>query len=152
MLAIRAARMSDGLRLHDRPRSWLPETGSPTRTSQARSPRPAISCPASATRPSRSDPARTTRRKPRAGLFRKWARRTRPPRSARRRLGEPHGPVLRTPAGWVLPDLYDPDGHQMRFYVPGEGARRRRTGPPGCATLPRAWIEQLDSHDLAPNA
>ena len=37
-------------------------------------------------------------------------------------LGEPHGPVRRTPAGWVLPDLYDPDGHEVRFYVTGEGA------------------------------
>lgn len=67
-------------------------------------------------------------------------------------LGEPHGPVLRTPAGWVLPDLYDPDGHEMRFYVTGEGAptagRPARMHDAG----PRAWIEQLDRLDLAPNA
>ena len=37
-------------------------------------------------------------------------------------LGEPHGPVRRTPAGWVLRDLYDPDGHEVRFYVTGVGA------------------------------
>jgi catechol 2,3-dioxygenase-like lactoylglutathione lyase family enzyme len=66
-------------------------------------------------------------------------------------LGEPHGPVLRTPAGWLLPDLHDPDGHEMRFYVTGEGAptadRPARLHDAG----PRAWIEQLDSLDLAPD-
>jgi hypothetical protein len=50
------------------------------------------------------------------------------------------------------PDLYDPDGHEMRFYVTGAGAptadRPARLHDAG----PRAWIEQLDSLDLAPNA
>ena len=63
-------------------------------------------------------------------------------------LGEPHGPVLRTPAGWLLPDLHDPDGHEMRFYVTGEDAptadRPARLHDAG----PRAWIEQLDRLDL----
>ena len=67
-------------------------------------------------------------------------------------LGEPHGPVLRTPVGWVLPDLYDPDGHEMRFYVTDDGAptagRPARMHDAG----PQARIEQLDSLDLAPNA
>jgi catechol 2,3-dioxygenase-like lactoylglutathione lyase family enzyme len=67
-------------------------------------------------------------------------------------LGEPHGPVLCTPAGWVLPDLYDPDGHEVRFYVTGEGApaadRPARMHDAG----PRAWIEQLDRLELAPDA
>ena len=63
-------------------------------------------------------------------------------------LGEPHGPVLCTPAGWVLPDLHDPDGHEIRCYVTGEGAptadRPARLHDAG----PRAWIEQLDRLDL----
>ena len=63
-------------------------------------------------------------------------------------LGEPHGPVLRTPAGWLLPGLYDPDGHEMRCYVTGEGAptadRPARLHDAG----PRAWIEHLDRIDL----
>ena len=66
-------------------------------------------------------------------------------------LGEPHGPVLRTPAGWLLPDLHDPDGHEMRFYVTGDGAptadRPARLHDAG----PRAWIEQLDRLDLTPD-
>ena len=66
-------------------------------------------------------------------------------------LGEPHGPVLRTPAGWVLPDLHAPDGHEMRFYVTGDGAptadRPARLHDAG----PRASIEQLDSLDLTPD-
>ncbi len=32
-------------------------------------------------------------------------------------VDEPHGPVVRTPVGWILPGVHDPDGHQMRFYV-----------------------------------
>jgi catechol 2,3-dioxygenase-like lactoylglutathione lyase family enzyme len=68
------------------------------------------------------------------------------------KLGEPHGPVQRTPAGWVLPGLYDPDGHEMRFYVTGEGAptadRPARMHDAG----PRAWIEHLDRLDLGLDA
>jgi catechol 2,3-dioxygenase-like lactoylglutathione lyase family enzyme len=67
-------------------------------------------------------------------------------------LGEPHGPVLHTPVGWLLPDLYDPDGHEIRFYVTGDGAptadRPARIHDAG----PNAWIEQLDHLDLAPSA
>jgi hypothetical protein len=29
-----------------------------------------------------------------------------------------HCPVARTPIGWLLPGAFDPDGHEMRFYVP----------------------------------
>ena len=28
-----------------------------------------------------------------------------------------HGPVVRTPIGWLLPGVVDPDEHEMRFYV-----------------------------------
>jgi hypothetical protein len=117
------------------PRSLSPETGSPPRNSPARSP-----ARLSAARPRRPDPHAQTRPGPRGAnrgpvYFEMGA----PGRAAldelARRLGGPHGPVLRPPAGWVLPDLYDPDGNEMRFYVTGEG-RRRRTGPHGCTMLP----------------
>jgi hypothetical protein len=122
MLAIRAARMSDGLRLHDRPQILMAGDRIADADFTGAQPPPCyqLSGLGDATltlRPGPDHAAQTAGRP-----ISKWARRTRPPRSARRRLGEPHGPVLRTPAGWVLPDLYDPDGHQMRFYVPGEGA------------------------------
>lgn len=28
-----------------------------------------------------------------------------------------HGGVQRTPVGWVLPGVHDPDGHEVRFYT-----------------------------------
>ncbi|MFS8100659.1 VOC family protein [Lentzea alba] len=31
--------------------------------------------------------------------------------------GVEHGPVFRTPVGWVLPGVHDPDGHEVRFYT-----------------------------------
>jgi catechol 2,3-dioxygenase-like lactoylglutathione lyase family enzyme len=31
--------------------------------------------------------------------------------------GDPHDPVERTPVGWVLTGLQDPDGHAVRFYT-----------------------------------
>ncbi|MEV6239585.1 VOC family protein [Lentzea sp. NPDC051838] len=30
--------------------------------------------------------------------------------------GVEHGEVFRTPVGWVLPGVHDPDGHEVRFY------------------------------------
>lgn len=33
------------------------------------------------------------------------------------RLGAPHAEIERTPVGWVLPMLHDPDGHEVRFYT-----------------------------------
>jgi catechol 2,3-dioxygenase-like lactoylglutathione lyase family enzyme len=32
-------------------------------------------------------------------------------------LGEAHAGVHRASAGWILPDLHDPDGHEVRFYT-----------------------------------
>lgn len=62
--------------------------------------------------------------------------------------GEHHGPVVQTPIGWLLPGLFDPDGHEMRFYfsLPESTAtpRPRRLHDVG----PNAWIEELDSLDL----
>ncbi|MGW3243660.1 VOC family protein [Streptomyces sp. NPDC001070] len=40
-------------------------------------------------------------------------------------LGEPHGAVVRTARGWLLPLLRDPDGHELRFATVDEG-------PPPC--------------------
>ena len=31
--------------------------------------------------------------------------------------GDAHAGVLRTPVGWVLPGVHDPDGHEVRFYT-----------------------------------
>lgn len=31
--------------------------------------------------------------------------------------GVDHGEVFRTPVGWVLPGVHDPDGHELRFYT-----------------------------------
>lgn len=32
-------------------------------------------------------------------------------------LGESHGGVQYATIGWILPDLHDPDGHEVRFYT-----------------------------------
>jgi catechol 2,3-dioxygenase-like lactoylglutathione lyase family enzyme len=32
-------------------------------------------------------------------------------------LGDTHAGVQETPFGWVLPQVHDPDGHEVRFYV-----------------------------------
>ena len=64
-------------------------------------------------------------------------------------LGIGHGPVARTPIGWILPGVFDPDGHEMRFYVsePQEvidsqhPIRMHDAGPGG-------WSEPLTSIDL----
>jgi catechol 2,3-dioxygenase-like lactoylglutathione lyase family enzyme len=42
-------------------------------------------------------------------------------------LGDEHAGVVRTPVGWVLPGVHDPDGHEVRFYtvpleLPPDGA------------------------------
>jgi catechol 2,3-dioxygenase-like lactoylglutathione lyase family enzyme len=34
-----------------------------------------------------------------------------------RERDDPHAGVHRTPVGWVLPGVYDPDGHEVRFYT-----------------------------------
>jgi hypothetical protein len=60
-----------------------------------------------------------------------------------------HGPVVRTPIGWLLPGVVDPDGHEMRFYVsepqevvdPAHLMRIHDAGPGG-------WSERIESIDL----
>ncbi len=46
-------------------------------------------------------------------------------------LGEVHAGVHLATIGWILPDLHDPDGHEVRFYTtthhnepPGDGVMR----------------------------
>jgi catechol 2,3-dioxygenase-like lactoylglutathione lyase family enzyme len=46
-------------------------------------------------------------------------------------LGEPHAGVHYATIGWILPELHDPDGHEVRFYTtahhsepPAEGVLR----------------------------
>ena len=46
-------------------------------------------------------------------------------------LGEPHAGVHFATIGWILPELHDPDGHEVRFYTtahhrepPAEGVVR----------------------------
>ena len=31
--------------------------------------------------------------------------------------GDDHAGVVRTPIGWALPGVHDPDGHEVRFYT-----------------------------------
>ena len=60
-----------------------------------------------------------------------------------------HGPVVRTPIGWLLPGVVDPDGHEMRFYVseplevvdPQLPMRIHDAGPGG-------WSERITNIDL----
>jgi catechol 2,3-dioxygenase-like lactoylglutathione lyase family enzyme len=50
-------------------------------------------------------------------------------------LGEQHAGVHRATAGWILPLLHDPDGHEVRFYTtehhtePGPGEVLRVADP-----------------------
>lgn len=59
-------------------------------------------------------------------------------------LSVARGPLVRTPIGWLLPGVFDPDGHEMRFYVSeplpeAHGPLRiHDAGPSG-------WAESVDS-------
>lgn len=47
-------------------------------------------------------------------------------------LGDHHESVQRTPVGWVLLGVHDPDGHEVRFYtVPLELPPTAVEAPPG---------------------
>jgi catechol 2,3-dioxygenase-like lactoylglutathione lyase family enzyme len=59
-------------------------------------------------------------------------------------MGIGHGPVVRTPIGWLLPGVFDPDGHEMRFYV-SRATRRRRPRAPQAD--PRRGAGRLDRAD-----
>jgi hypothetical protein len=72
-------------------------------------------------------------------------------------LGIGHGPVVRTPIGWLLPGVLDPDGHEMRFYVsspqdvvdPQHPVRIHDAGPGGW-TEPMETIDLDEAHPLTP--
>ena len=62
--------------------------------------------------------------------------------------GEKHGPVVQTPVGWLLPGLFDPDGHEMRFYSSGLDTADDNSRDRPCRIHdagPSAWIEQLET-------
>jgi catechol 2,3-dioxygenase-like lactoylglutathione lyase family enzyme len=64
-------------------------------------------------------------------------------------VGEAHGPVVQTPIGWLLPGLFDPDGHEMRFYYSSRGEGTLHTRPRRLHDAgPNAWIEDIDALEL----
>jgi YD repeat-containing protein len=64
-------------------------------------------------------------------------------------VGEAHGPVVPTPIGWLLPGVFDPDGHEMRFYYSTPGESTSHTHPRRIHDAgPNAWIEDVDAVDL----
>ena len=58
-------------------------------------------------------------------------------------LGEDHDGVHFASIGWVLPDLHDPDGHEVRFYTIEQHAGQRA---PGVTTIddPRETSERRE--------
>jgi catechol 2,3-dioxygenase-like lactoylglutathione lyase family enzyme len=59
-------------------------------------------------------------------------------------LGEAHAGVHLATTGWILPELHDPDGHQVRFYTTAQ-----HTEPPGQGTVridsPRETAQAAES-------
>jgi catechol 2,3-dioxygenase-like lactoylglutathione lyase family enzyme len=58
-------------------------------------------------------------------------------------LGERHAGVHRASIGWILPDLHDPDGHEVRFYT---HQHHTEPGPGGVTTVfdPRETAERRE--------
>ncbi len=44
-------------------------------------------------------------------------------------LGDQHNGVQRTPFGWVLQGVHDPDGHEVKFYANSPDAPDLSSGP-----------------------
>jgi hypothetical protein len=64
-------------------------------------------------------------------------------------LGVAHGPVVRTPIGWLLPGVFDPDGHEMRLYVSDPQAVVDSQHPLRIHDAgPGAWVEPITGIDL----
>ena len=64
-------------------------------------------------------------------------------------LGVGHGPVVRTPIGWLLPGVFDPDGHEMRLYVSDPQAAVDSQHPVRIHDAgPGAWVEPITGIDL----
>ena len=135
MLAIRAARMSEGLRLHDRPQILVAGDRIADADFTGAQPPLGYRLPASATRPSRSDPARTTRRKPRPVYFEMGA----PDKAALDELAAASADrtdrSFAPRPGGCSRTCTTPTVTRCASTCPARG-RRRRTGPHGCTTLP----------------
>jgi catechol 2,3-dioxygenase-like lactoylglutathione lyase family enzyme len=59
--------------------------------------------------------------------------------------GEQHAGVHRATAGWILPLLHDPDGHEVRFYT-----HQHHTEPaPGKVTIIHDPRETAERHEQA---
>jgi catechol 2,3-dioxygenase-like lactoylglutathione lyase family enzyme len=58
-------------------------------------------------------------------------------------LGERHAGVHRASIGWILPELHDPDGHEVRFYT---HQHHTEPGPGGVTTIydPRESAERRE--------
>lgn len=66
------------------------------------------------------------------------------------RLNVAHGPVARTPIGWLLPGIVDPDGHEMRFYVSEPQQIVDPEHPMGIHDAgPGGWSERIKHIDLS---
>jgi catechol 2,3-dioxygenase-like lactoylglutathione lyase family enzyme len=64
-------------------------------------------------------------------------------------VGEAHGRVVPTPIGWLLPGVFDPDGHEMRFYYSTPDGSTSHPNPRRIHDAgPNAWIEDIGAVDL----
>ena len=64
-------------------------------------------------------------------------------------LGEPHAGVHWASIGWILPELHDPDGHEVRFYT----LQQHTELDPGTVTRindPRETAERRERERQAP--
>ena len=63
-------------------------------------------------------------------------------------LGEAHAGVHRATVGWILPELHDPDGHEVRFYT-----TTHHSEPTGDGVVrvdnPRETAEAAEAAELA---
>ena len=61
------------------------------------------------------------------------------------RLGEQHAGVHWASIGWILPELHDPDGHEVRFYT----LQHHTELEPGTVTVIRDPRESSEQHERA---
>ena len=60
-------------------------------------------------------------------------------------LGEQHAGVHWASIGWILPELHDPDGHEVRFYT----LQHHTESEPGAATVIRDPRESAERRERA---
>lgn len=58
-------------------------------------------------------------------------------------LGEPHAGVHWASIGWILPELHDPDGHEVRFYT----LQHHSEPDPGAVTVVNDPRETSERHE-----